>query len=295
MAAIAYYTGGSDPFYTQEGHDRWYSYPPPYWYNGGWVYAWPWMWLDGDKSPAYLYNSWEAHILARMDVESDLTIDIAGTYDGGSRDGWIDVLIYHEGRDTLNGMLQCVITESGLYYEAPNHLDWHHHVQRDMIPTDEGTPVSLPPAETTMVNLTFAIDAAWVEEECEIVVFVQDTQMQPDSTIDVWQGGKISLPDISVQEMPGREIYAPLRLSHSPNPARSAATLSFGLPETGETRLRVFDASGREVRSFEMGRLPAGDHTFTLSRESLNVPVGTYFCRLEAGERVRTNRLTFLD
>jgi hypothetical protein len=253
------------------------------------------MWLDGDKHPAYNYNSWESYIVTRLDVPSDLTIDLTGTYDGSSRDGWIDVAIYHEGRDTLSGILHCVLTESGLYYMAPNGLEWHHHVQRDMIPTDLGTPVSLPPAETTAVNLTFGVEGSWVEEECELIVFVQDTVMQPDSTIEIWQGAKVAIPDISVEEMPGHQVYVPLRLNHSPNPARDAATLSFGLPNGAETRFRVFDVSGREIRSYELGHLGAGEHTFTLSRMDLGVPAGTYFYRLEAGGKVTTNRLTFLD
>jgi hypothetical protein len=294
VAAITYYTGGGDPFYSSEGNSRWRFYPPPYWYNGNWVYAWPWLWMDGDKDPGYNYNTWEAYLIGRMGDSSDLTIDMSGSYDPVARDGWVDVSIHNESPDTLSGTMQMVVTESGLYYEAPNGLNWHDHVMRDMVPSYAGTPVTIPPGDTAVLNQTFVIDAEWEPGNCEIVIFVQDVEMQPDSTIEVWQGSKLGA-EFFVEEETVHRTSVPLRLSHSPNPARDRAVISFGLTEASEARIRIFDVTGREIRRFELGYLSEGDHGFALSRSDLGVPAGTYFYRLEAGNQIRTKRFTFLE
>lgn len=71
-----------------------------------------------------------------------------------------------------------------------------------------------------------------------------------------------------------------------PNPARSQSRLSFDLPASAEARLRVYDVSGRAVRTMGFGRLPAGRHDRvwnTADDEGRLLPGGVYFMRLEAG------------
>lgn len=80
-----------------------------------------------------------------------------------------------------------------------------------------------------------------------------------------------------------------------PNPTSGSATLAFTLPEPGEARLTVFDASGRRVARLADGRFAAGAHRFEWSGRSddgRSAANGIYFYRLEAEGTVITRKLT---
>jgi FlgD Ig-like domain len=79
-----------------------------------------------------------------------------------------------------------------------------------------------------------------------------------------------------------------------PNPAHSAARLSFSLPRSGPVSLTVFDLAGRRVRELASGTLAAGDHERSWDlADPQGVPVadGLYLVRLTAAGGVRTRRL----
>jgi len=82
-------------------------------------------------------------------------------------------------------------------------------------------------------------------------------------------------------------------LGTAPNPARTRATVRYGVPEAiareGEVRLRLYDVLGREVRSVE-ARAEAGRHEARLEVEGL--ASGMYVLRLTAGGQATTRKLT---
>ena len=80
-----------------------------------------------------------------------------------------------------------------------------------------------------------------------------------------------------------------------PNPFNPKTTIRFGLPESAEVKLAVFDVSGRLVRTLVDGDLPAGNHsaewdgTDTTGR---SMATGVYFYRLDtADERIQRKML----
>ena len=83
---------------------------------------------------------------------------------------------------------------------------------------------------------------------------------------------------------------AELSLALAPNPARSAATVTVGLPEGGAVRLAVYDLLGREVMVAADGAFEAGLHPVALQTSSL--PAGAYVVVLDAAGERRTSRLT---
>jgi hypothetical protein len=70
-----------------------------------------------------------------------------------------------------------------------------------------------------------------------------------------------------------------------PNPARSSTSISFGLPvATENVALRVYDLSGREVKTFDLGSKPAGIVTvsWNLTTDAGRaLPAGVYIYRLD--------------
>jgi len=84
----------------------------------------------------------------------------------------------------------------------------------------------------------------------------------------------------------------------TPNPFNPVTTIRFELREAGPVTLEVFDVAGRLVRTLVDGRrLPAGPGRALWRGEDDRgraVASGTYFCRLEAGERTDVRSLTLL-
>jgi hypothetical protein len=80
---------------------------------------------------------------------------------------------------------------------------------------------------------------------------------------------------------------APIRLGRIyPNPARTAASIEFGLAQRGYLRLTLSDLLGRQVATIWEGELPAGDH---LVRHDISgLTPGLYLCTLAAPERTVT-------
>ncbi|GEM_PF-2657611 len=83
----------------------------------------------------------------------------------------------------------------------------------------------------------------------------------------------------------------------APNPFSGATAVGFQLPGQGPASLRVYAVDGRLVRTLADGVLAAGPH---LARwdgrddRGGRAPAGVYLCRLEAGERRATARMTVL-
>jgi hypothetical protein len=82
-----------------------------------------------------------------------------------------------------------------------------------------------------------------------------------------------------------------------PNPARDAVVLAFGLPRPGHVRLRMFDVSGRAVRTLRDGQAPQGFETIRFDLRDDNgrrLASGLYVVRLETDDGVRTRRLALV-
>ncbi len=237
----------------------------------------------------------------RLSVPSDLTLDLFGTYDGTTRTGSLTITLHNEGTRILSGRVQCVLTESELYYLAPNGLDWHHYVMRDMVPTQAGTPVTIGPGEQVAITLPFQLQATWVEAECDLVCFFQDTVFQPNNTLEIWQGAKIPIPELmdpaAVRESrSGEGLAGPALILHpaQPNPGRSGTEIAFELRESADVRLAIYDAAGRCVATLLEGRQDAGRHAVTwagMTAIGEEAPAGVYFCRLETASTRQTQRL----
>jgi hypothetical protein len=81
-------------------------------------------------------------------------------------------------------------------------------------------------------------------------------------------------------------------LSAFPNPFNPATNIHFELPKAGQTTLRLFDLTGREVASLVNGNLPSGSHEITWNASQF--ASGVYFARLECSGLTLTQKLLLL-
>ena len=97
---------------------------------------------------------------------------------------------------------------------------------------------------------------------------------------------RFTQPTVDVPHRPGA---AGIALRCAPNPFSRATTIEFTLPEGGSVSLRVLDPAGRDVAILLDAVLGAGVHHARLDGAGLRS--GIYFCRLQAGDQVRSFKL----
>lgn len=92
----------------------------------------------------------------------------------------------------------------------------------------------------------------------------------------------------------GQAVPTNMLLGARPNPFALTASIDFGLPAQNRVVLEVFDVSGRRIRQLADGEYPAGQHTIPWDGRNgagSRVGAGTYFVRLQAGDRQVVKRL----
>ncbi len=85
---------------------------------------------------------------------------------------------------------------------------------------------------------------------------------------------------------------APLSLVVRPTPAKARATAAYSIPATCRVSLRLYDLSGRAVRTLEEAHREAGTHSVGV--DACDLPSGVYFLKLKAGPEKKTAKLLFL-
>lgn len=89
-----------------------------------------------------------------------------------------------------------------------------------------------------------------------------------------------------------KEIVSPVSFhlaQNFPNPFNPTTTIRFSTPNVGYVKLTIFNLYGEEVRTLVNGEVSAGYHNVMF--DGSNLASGIYFCRLEAGELVTTQKM----
>jgi hypothetical protein len=103
-------------------------------------------------------------------------------------------------------------------------------------------------------------------------------------------------PPMSVAQVTGR---GPVFRSYQtcPNPAGTAPAIRYNLTAPTRVMLRIYNVLGQEVRTLVNGAQGKGSQSILWDRKDNRgriVSAGTYFCRLQAGQREQTRQLILL-
>ena len=113
-----------------------------------------------------------------------------------------------------------------------------------------------------------------------------------EAIVDAISGGsagkRSDLADALGSELPETVILS----QNYPNPFNPQTTIRFGLPETADVRLVVYDLLGRQVMVLVQGTLSAGMHDVTFDAGSL--PSGAFIYRLDTPAGSLTKMLLLL-
>ncbi len=165
----AWWPSSSDPFYAanpEENTTRINYYGADYT---------PHLWIDGTIDGGYQSGPWRTYINSELNRATSISIDLQVEYDSTKNQGTVVATVSNQSDSTHSNLrLFYVVTESNIYYEAPNGSTIHHQVMRDMIPSATGLNIDVPPHTTITDTQSFVIDSRWNEENCQIAVFVQN-------------------------------------------------------------------------------------------------------------------------
>jgi hypothetical protein len=282
----------SYPLGTTEANQRWHFYPPPY-YSSGWYYATPWLWIDGDKDGGYNYPNWQSQIVTEMGKTSKFTLTTWGTYSVFRGSGTIYAKYRNDSTASVTGKIRFVVTEDSCYYSAPNGNTWHNHVARDFLPDTGGTTVTLAAGDSITVSRTFTIDAAWNQNKCKIVTWIQSNTRLADSTIDVWQSGVKNVMDMLVDVDETKLTTLRPSVLLAPNPCVSEAKLSFSLYRGLSYTLDIYDIMGRRISTLK--GIATGDQetvTWNLRNDTgARVTSGVYFYRFDSSRLKNSGKI----
>jgi len=246
--------------------------------------------IDGGGYPSY----W-TRILNRYYMESPMEIVLSGSYNENTREGTLDISVTATDDYYFDSLyVRIALTESDIYWQAPNGLSRHDQVMRDMIPTALGISFDISYDETVEFSESFSCPSQLVPENCELVVWVQSDYIR-----EVYQAARVRIEDlgpISIDD--AAELPSGFELAQNyPNPFNAKTTIFYSLEKESRVTIDVYDLSGRQVATIASGTQPAGDHQVIWNGADFNgnpVSSGVYFYRMNAGEESLTRRMTLL-
>jgi hypothetical protein len=201
-------------------------------------------------------------------VPADVGVNLSGSYDPGLHSGAIHMEFANSASSPLTARALVALTEDSIYYPATNGDVWHNHVLRDYVPDQNGTMVTIPALGQDTLTMSFVLDTSWDAARCNVVVYLQNPTLQPDSSKPVLQGGIVPVMQLSAVRDERRVGTAAQELTVFPNPCHGILQVRNG---SARQAVMIRDASGRAVKELELG---AG------ARASIDLfasPDGVYF------------------
>lgn len=196
-----FYPGHTDPFYTADATGRTSYYG---------VWGIPTVIFNGTKWDigGYIHNyeEYRDSVNQQLSVNTPgvLTLDIQ--YDSTLRTGKVYAMFNSVDQIVESNLhLRYAITEShmhyhwgGMYPGAPI-LDSLQFIERDMLPSDTGVAFTINQGDTYVDSQSFFIDPCWVENNCNVIVWVQ-------SDVSTYLKKVLISNEISLPESPGGNL-----------------------------------------------------------------------------------------
>ena len=279
---------GNDPFYHYNVSQNTARFN----YYG--VNSVPNLRIDGYINAGYNYPAWRGMIESEAENSSPLIMNISGSYDEDARAGEFTVSIYAEmDPGASNLKLRIALTESNIYYQAPNGLTIHHQTFRHMYPGTSGQSFTISEGETVDFTFDLTTPDPLVPRGCRLVAFVQSDQNR-----QVLQSAKavvVNLEPTGIED----EIEIPESIAlgqNYPNPFNAETKIDFQT-NGGAVSLEIYDLTGAMVRTLIDGSLEAGHYSATwngLDESGNDAASGVYFYRLNGADGELVKRMTLL-
>ncbi|MCK4546728.1 MAG: T9SS type A sorting domain-containing protein [Candidatus Eisenbacteria sp.] len=262
--------------------------------------------FNGNREPVYPYtvSSLEA-LYASLNLTSPAVINLSGTYTParGSRDGSGTLIVEVIAEQSFAGddkRIVLALCENGIHYSAPNGIQDHYWVMRDMIPDHNGIPVDLsgPYPDTVMIQQDFVVQSTWNADSLYFAAMLQIF----GGYNKIRQGAKIDLGKLTemTDVASGSQPVGLSRISlgqNFPNPCNPTTVFPVTVADGGPASLTIFGVEGRQVRDVFAARLTAGIHSIEWDGRDNNgvrVASGIYYARFEAMDQMKVRKLVVI-
>jgi hypothetical protein len=143
----------------------------------------------------------------------------------------------------------------------------------------------------TQFSLTIDYTAGETPNNAFIQIIVADSSENPVPGSfalfdDLEFGSVVNIPDEST--LPNKFDIK----QNYPNPFNPSTTIEYSVPQTGFVKIKVYDIIGNEVASLVNENQAAG--YYKINFDGSNLPSGIYLTRMEAGNFVKTYKMTLL-
>lgn len=205
-----------------------------------------------------------------IDLPSSYTV-MAELTENMSSDYQLDISVNNpSGYEDEDLRLFIVLTESHIE-ESWQILDELNFVARAVYPGSEGFEVSFESGSSATFSQNIIVPSNYVEENCQINVFVQDV-----STGEVWQTLTFGFDAVSIEERAGEEAAVVF-----PNPATNEIFIQASMPMTA---ISIYNQQGQLVEIKSGKDL---DNRVDISR----LPDGVYFVKVVTEHQIHTEKV----
>jgi hypothetical protein len=162
--------------------------------------------------------------------------------------------------------------------------------------TSDWDPLNHVISDDTIYDLTGVVQPGfWNQGALNVVVRAGESQIRIDEAILLidYDSGHTE----AEEEEPASQIESFKLSQNYPNPFNPETQISFDLPKTTKVSLAVYNVSGQKVRTLLDTNLPAGWYTVRWDGkddEGKSVASGIYLCRLLAGDKAKTKKMTLV-
>jgi hypothetical protein len=168
VAVIDYHTGDTYANTYSTARLSYYglSGTPTAWFDGG-------SSVVGGSHTVSMYPQYLTKYNQRIGIQSSFTIDIEGS-NSGMIDYELNITLNKVASTTAtNLVMHVVVTESDIQ-QSWQGMSELNHVERTMIPNQNGTPVDFTNTNTIQLTKSFVINPDWVVGNTEVIVFIQN-------------------------------------------------------------------------------------------------------------------------
>jgi hypothetical protein len=139
-----------------------------------------------------------------------------------------------------------------------------------------------------MRTFEMEVDEAWVESNCDIVLYIDKKQGALNSSPiqqSIKQG--VTRP-LGIEPIAAGKAPTTI-MNVFPNPVHGIANVHLRLAESGATQVVLFDMSGKKVKTLTEEKLAAG--LYNLEFDASGIPTGSYIIRMNLNQKEYTSKI----
>ena len=130
--------------------------------------------MMGAMMPSFSQQTWTNTLNQRLSQKNSFSISATNNYNASTRTGEISITVGQLSGSAVSDLkLHVAITESQLFYNAPNGETYHQNTLRDLITPGDGESISITPGTSQTYVMQYSVPTPLVDDNCGIVIFVQ--------------------------------------------------------------------------------------------------------------------------